>query len=542
MSQAIPATALLDGVQVRAIFVAAAVHLRESASAVDAINVYPVPDGDTGSNMSATLSEAVERTLLLSGHPALPDVLATISKGALYGARGNSGVILSQALRGFSTGVGGRLGLDAQGLAEGLGGAADAAYAAVTKPQEGTMLTVLRAASDRADEVVLGLPDGGREAPCHGVLAAAVLAAEASEAATIDQLAALREAGVTDAGGEGICVILRGLLAAIRGELPPPSLLPTRAIATLSGHATETFGFCTEFLIEPVDRPIDLGNLRASVTAPGNTSLVVVGDTQAARVHVHTPDPQTVLDAVETLGRVSRIKIEDMSFQNARFAATGSGATKRVALLAVSHGEGFDEIFHSLGATTTDLGRVAKPTAGAIAAAADALRTPDVIVLPNHKNVLLAAEQAVKLASCTLHVSPTRTLPGGIAAAIAFSPAASATENLRTMGAAGEAVRTVEVTISAANRSTDGIDARDGEAIALVDGRLVASTPDPADALLAGLARVAAGSLITVYGGEATTADSLESARQRIADAFPVAEVEAISAGQPLYPFRASVE
>ena len=537
-------TALIDGSRLRTIFIAAAAHLHNSAQAIDSINVYPVPDGDTGSNMSATLSESVERTLPLGEHPSVAELLTSLAKGALYGARGNSGVILSQALRGFAAGVGERPWLDAEGLAAGLGAAADGAYAAVSIPQEGTMLTVLRAAALGASATADSLPGSGRELPCAGVLEAAAAAAEKAEASTIDQLPALRAAGVTDAGGEGICVILRGMVAAVRGELPPPSLLPSRAIASLIGHAADKFGFCTEFMVESAGQPLDLPGLRSIARGPGNTSVVVVGDETAARVHVHTAKPEKMVDAGSTFGHVSRVKIEDMGAQNSRFEATGSGAGKRVALLAVSHGEGFDAIFRSLGAATTSLGEVAKPPAGAIAAAADALRTPDVIVLPNHRNVILAAQQAAKLASCTLHVVPTSTLPEGIAAAIAFSGSEGARQNMTTMVAASSAIRTVEVTTSAANRQADGVDAREGEAIAMVDGRLVISTMDPLEALIAGLAAAdaATASLVTLYGGEQTDATTLDSAHQRVAAAFPGLEIEVIASGQPLYPFIASVE
>ena len=537
-------TTLFDGQQLRTIFVAAAEHLRDSARAIDAINVYPVPDGDTGSNMSATLGEAVERTLTLGDDPSLSEFLAVLAKGSLYGARGNSGVILSQALRGFAAGVGERPLLDAEGLAAGLEAAADAAYAAVTKPQEGTMLTVLRAAALRAKEVADALPRSGSGLPCRGVLEAASAAAERAEEATIDQLPALRAAGVTDAGGEGICVILRGLVAAFRGELPRPTLVPSRPIASLGGHNEDAFGFCTEFMVEATNYPLDLVRLRALAGAEGNTSVVVVGDEQAARVHVHTAVARPLVDAASTFGRVSRVKVEDMGVQNSRFAATGSGASKRVALLAVSHGRGFDAIFRSLGAATTSLGEVAKPPAGAIAAAADALRTPDVIVLPNHKNVILAAQQAAELSTCTLHVVPTRSLPEGIAAAMVFSGTDGATRNVTEMVATHGSLRTVEVTIAAASRRADGVDSREGEAIALVDGRLVVSTPEPFDALLAGLeaATAAGASLITLYGGAATTAASLDAARQQVAASFPDCEVEAFDGGQPLYPYIASVE
>ena len=541
---AIPEAELLDGSQLRTIFVAAAGHLRDSSKAIDAINVYPVPDGDTGSNMSATLSEAVERTLTLGDRPAVAEVLTTLAKGSLYGARGNSGVILSQALRGFAAGVGERTLLDAEGLAAGLAAAAEGAYAAVTKPQEGTMLTVLRAAAERAKVISEGLPRDGREVPCRGVLEAATEAADLAEAATIDQLAALREAGVTDAGGEGICVILRGLTAAIRGELPAPSLMPSRPIASLNGHSADAFGFCTEFMLESAGELLNLAALRSLAGAEGNTSVVVVGDEQAARIHVHTASPQPVIDGAGAFGRVSRVKIEDMGAQYARFTKTGSGAGKRVAVLAVSHGKGFDDIFRSLGAATTALGEVTKPPAGEIAAAADALRTPDVIVLPNHKNVLLAAQQAAKLSACTLHVVSTTTLPEGIAAAMAFSGADGAKQNVTEMLATQGSLRTVEVTTSAADRQADGVSAREGEAIALVDGRLMVSTVDMVDALVAGLeaADAAGASLITLYGGEATTAAALLLARDRVAAAFHGAEIEVIDGGQPLYPFIASVE
>ena len=544
MTSANPGAVLIDGGQLRTIFIAAAEHLHSSAKAVDAINVYPVPDGDTGSNMSATLSESVERTLPLGDGLSVAELLTSLAKGALYGARGNSGVILSQALRGFAIGVGDRPWLDAEGLAAGLRAAADGAYAAVSKPQEGTMLTVLRAAAQGASAVADGLPGDGRGLPCAGVLDAAAAAAERAEAATTDQLPALRAAGVTDAGGEGICVILRGMVAAVRGELPPPTLMPRRAIASLIGHAADEFGFCTEFMVESAGQPLDLPGLRSMARAVGNTSVVVVGDETAARVHVHTAAPERMVAAGEMFGHVSRVKIEDMSAQNTRFEATGSGASKLVALLAVSHGEGFNAIFRSLGATITNLGEVAKPPAGAIAAAADALRTPDVIVLPNHRNVVLAAQQAAKLSSCTLHVLPTTTLPEGIGAAMAFSGSQGARQNMTNMVAASSAIRTVEVTRSAANRQADGVDAREGEAIALVDGRLVISTMDPLDALIAGLAAAdaASASLITLYGGEETGAITLASARKRISSAYPGMEIEAIVGGQLLYPFIASVE
>jgi len=217
---------LLDGSELRSAFAAAAHHLRELAPGIDAINVYPVPDGDTGSNMSATLRAAVEQTALLDGTPEIAPVLQALARGALYGARGNSGVILSQALRGFARGAGSPGRFDASTLAAGLREASAAAYAAMTQPQEGTMLTVLRRAAEGAAAHAAMLTGGGRSTPCAGTLAEAIRVAQEAETATIEQLPALREAGVPDAGGEGVCVILRGLYGAITGAAPAVCRFP----------------------------------------------------------------------------------------------------------------------------------------------------------------------------------------------------------------------------------------------------------------------------------------------------------------------------
>lgn len=532
----------LSGAELRSAFVAAAAHLGESARAVDAINVYPVPDGDTGSNMSATLRQATDETLLLPADAAPSEVLAALARGALYGARGNSGVILSQALRGFAAACTPGAPFDARSFALALAGAAQDAYRAVSHPVEGTMLTVLSRAAEAAAGAASALPAGGAGCAPHAILRAVVLAAEQAEARTIEQLPALREAGVPDAGGEGICVILRGLEAALTGVAARLPALPGRPIAMMAGHE-QGFGFCTEFLVEAADTPLDLDQLRALVTRPGAPSVVVVGDAQAARVHVHTLEPEALLAAAAEAGALSRVKVDDMTAQNVAFRETGGGATARAAVLALSHGPGLAEVFRGLGVAVAGLGFVVKPSSGDIAAAADALRKPDVIVLPNHKNVVPAARQAQALTTSTLHVIATETIPQGIAAALAFNPAASLTGNVAAMTTASASVRTVEVTTAAADRTADGVVAHRGESLALVDGRLVASLPDPIEALLAGLdASGAAGAtLVTLYAGDGAAA-ALERAVPLAQARFPGVEVEGIDGGQPLYPFLASVE
>jgi DAK2 domain fusion protein YloV len=535
---------VLDGARLRDALAAASRHLREMAGAIDAINVYPVPDGDTGSNMWATLREAVDATLLVPDPVTVSDLLATLARGALYGARGNSGVILSQALRGFATGVGNPAALDAASLARGLERAASAAYAAVGKPVEGTMLTVLRIAGETARSGAAAMPEGGAAQPCTGLLAAVITAAEAAEAATIEQLPALREAGVPDAGGEGVCVILRGLLGGITGQLPAEREIPHRPIAMMAGHARQAFGFCTEFILEAVDSPIPVETIRALASANGNTSVVIVGDEQVLRVHTHTARPHELIDEAATFGRIERAKIEDMSAQSVRYEATGSGAGARIAVLALSRGAGFDDIFRSLGVEVADLGEVVKPPAGEIAQAADALGIPDVIVLPNHRNVVLSARQAATLTRCTLHVVPTETLPQGIAAAFAFDRDEPVAGNERAMESARKTVQTVEVTMAAANRTTEGLSVKRGEAIALVDSRLVAAASAIDAALFAGLDHcdMRGASLITVFAGREVADDQNARLREAIAERYPGVEVEAVRGDQPLYPLIASIE
>lgn len=513
-----------------------------AAERIDAINVYPVPDGDTGSNMAATMQEAAAAARVAASLSAA-ETAAAAARGALYGARGNSGVILSQALRGFADALLDRRELDAAGLARGLVGAADAAYRAVSQPKEGTMLTVLREAADAAGLAAARLPRGGDGVPCLAVLERAVAAARIAEARTIEMLPTLREAGVPDAGGEGICVLLDGMAARLRGEMVYLTIVagPGHAREFAAAHADDVSGFCTEFVLEPRDGGrLDLERLRALAEASGS-SVVIVGDDRLARVHLHTEEPDALIAAVATLGTPARVKIDDMRAQRQQFEQVGSGATAAVGLLALSRGEGFDRVFESLGARVLDLGRQEKPAAGEIARAAEAVGAADVIVLPNHENVLLAADQARLLARCTLHVVPTQTLPQGVAAAFAFDPALRAPESAERMARAAAQVRTVEVTMAAASRVADGVAVEAGQGIAVVDGRLVAACGSVEDALSAGIA--AAGGteagLITVYVGEGGNAAAAE---QLVRNAFPQAEVDVIAGGQPLYPYIVAVE
>ncbi len=525
----------LDGARLLHALRAAAGHLTLRAAAIDAINVYPVPDGDTGSNMAATLREAVRAAEGVPAGAGAGEILTALATGALYGGRGNSGVILSQALRGIAAAAGTSTTIGASTLRDALAAAATMAYRAVATPVEGTMLTVLRAAAEAA-----------RGDTIEAVLESATTGAEAAEAATPALLPALAEAGVTDAGGEGICTILRALAAAITGEplgLEEAGPRAPLTFAGTSGHERDAFGFCTEFLVEAAAVPIDLDALQAWLRPPEYRSVVVVGDAEVARVHAHTATPQALLDHAAGWGALSRVKVEDMAAQHVRFAQSGSGAGARVALLALSPGEGFDTVFQSLGARTLRLDAVAKPSAGDLAAAADALLSADVLLLPNHPNVLMAAELAASLTRCTLTVIPSRSVTQGIAGTLAFDAAADAPVNATRVSEALRRVRTVEVTTAAADRSADGLAVSAGDAIAFVDGRLVAKAATLKAALESGLISAGApGALVTLYFGAGVS----ESDGRRLGEALlrdlHAGDIQVLPGGQELYPYIASVE
>ena len=375
------------------------------------------------------------------------------------------------------------------------------------------------------------------------VLEAALAAAEVAETLTIDQLPALREAAVTDAGGEGICVILRGLVAALRGERPAPVAVPDRPLATLAGHSPDGFGYCTEFVLEAQTRAVDIDAVRDHTRGAGLGSVVIVGDERALRVHVHTDEPERLLAEVAAFGSVTRAKFEDMTAQHRRFRAEGSGAGARTALLALSSGAGFDRVFESLGANVHALGEIVKPAAGDIAKAADALGAADVIVLPNHQNVIPAAEQAIGLTRCTLRVVPTTSLAEGAAVAVAFNADASVVDNTAILTEARAATRSVELTRAAAARTADGVAVRAGDVIALVDGKLVMAEDDATKALLAALAEAGAAeaAIVTIYTGT-DFHDSANELEERCEAAFDGVEVEVLEGGQPLYELVAAVE
>ena len=507
---------------------------------VDALNVFPVPDGDTGTNMLLTLQSAVDEIRDLDAAD-LSLMAKRASHGALMGARGNSGVILSQIFRGFSVGIGTSPAVDARGLAHAFSVGADVAYRAVIKPTEGTMLSVARDSARGAEAKAATSTD-----LTEVVRAACVAAAEAVER-TPDQLPILKQAGVIDAGGFGLQLILEGFLKRMTGE----------AIATFERPATQHarpkpieaptmgWGYCTEFIINGADLAVD--DVRAEILRHGESALVV-GDDAAIKVHVHTQEPAVVISYASSVGRLSRLKVDDMSAQHHRLQGESirrPASTKHLALVAVASGDGFRRILESLGVdSVVSGGQTMNPSAEDILAAVESVPSSDVLLLPNNGNVIMTAQQVAELTKKHVRVVPSRSLPQGIAALFAFDFSADLAANATAMSRALGSVQTIEVTRAVRASEVDGLKIAENDVIGLLDDRIVEAGPSPEKVVQAVLKRIDAAKVgtVTIYAGVDAAEKERETLRGWIVKQFPAASVEVQSGEQALYPYVLAVE
>jgi uncharacterized protein len=529
----------LDGQALRAAFAAAADWLGRNAAAIDAINVYPVPDGDTGSNMAATLRDA------LTASPSVDsagEFATALAHQALLSARGNSGVILSQWLRGLAEGLRASTVADGVALAAAVQAAADAAYAATERPQEGTILTVARAAAE-------GAATQAGEKPAV-VLCAARDQARQALARTPELLPVLKQAGVVDSGGMGLVVLLEGLALATCGEAAPSELAGAGQIQQdwLEAHASRessAFAYCTEFVLEGVTAN---HGLAAALPALGD-SLLVVGEPPTLHIHLHTDDPGAALSLGTRQGALVRVKVEDMRRQAAQLADRSRAGHEARAIVplgvvCVVPGAGAAALAHNLGARATVLAEQGRnPSVAALLNAVGQAAVDQALLLPGHKNVIMAGEQAAA-SDARITVVPTRSLPQSMSALLAFDALADLATNLAAMRAAIAAVRTVDVTRAARATIIAGLEVEANTPIALLDGEPLLAATTSLDALLDALAAVAPdeGAAITLYGGATLAAADLEHAAGALRARFPSAEVDAVQADQPHYDFVAGVE
>jgi hypothetical protein len=495
---------------------------------IDDLNVYPVPDGDTGTNLTLTVRAVVE-ALEAPGPDDRVALAKDVSRAALMGARGNSGVILSQIVRGATESL-----AESDDVAKALRSASDAAYRAVKKPVEGTMLTAIRELADAAQR--------------NADLVAVVAAGDASVLRTREMLPVLREAGVVDAGAAGLVEILRGIAASLAGEELPEAPAADEEEAGLDAIHQELspFRYCTVFMVEGTD--LDADKLEHQLELLGD-SLLVVGDRTALKVHVHTDDPGAALSLGVAQGTIDGIEIANMHQQTAQrearllqAVAAPRRATAACGLVAVAAGAGNRRLFESLGAVVVDGGTTMNPSTADLVAAIEAAEEAEVLVLPNNGNVIMGAEQAVANASHAARVVPTRTLQAGLAAVVVFDPARSADENVAAMEAAIEAVATGAVTIASRDVQLNGIAVRKGTWLGLADGEPVAGGDqfdDVARAVVEALLAEPRG-LLTLLTGEQPP--SLETLVADLEATHPELELEVHDGGQPHYALLLAAE
>jgi DAK2 domain fusion protein YloV len=523
-----------DGLLFRESLKGALSWLQTNRDQINQLNVFPVPDGDTGTNMLLTLQAAVA-TLDRRNDANLAAVARAAAHSALMGARGNSGVIFSQILRGFAQRVAGQPDVDARGLAAAFREGAAVAYRAVMKPTEGTILSVARAAAAAAER---GAQETG---DLTEVMRIVVDEARRAVERTPSQLAILREAGVVDAGGYGLLIILEGFLKTVRGEAPEAF---QQGAAAVSGPravvAPEVgWGYCTEFIVNGQDLP--LAQMQEGMSALGDSALVV-GDEVAVRVHVHTVDPAALISYASGFGTISKLKVDDMTQQHHRILAQPA---KEIAIVAVAPGEGFAQILRSLGVdAVVPGGATMNPSIQDLLRAVDSVPATQVLLLPDNGNVILTAQQVPQLTRKRVAVIPARNLPQGIAAVLAIDFRASLEQNAHAMAAAIERVQAIEVTHAVRDSAVDGLTIHRGDLIGLLNDRVVAAGGTPAEIVARVLATLDLGrfATLTIYTGESVDAQEGQALAQDLRRRFPGLEVDLHEGRQAHYPYVIAVE
>ncbi len=527
---------------------------------INELNVFPVPDGDTGTNMSMTLNTAA-RELEVKAPKTLGEAAEKTASAMLRGARGNSGVITSLLFRGISRSLKEKKEATASEFAAAMNEGVSAAYKAVMKPTEGTILTVSRLASAAAEEAAK------KEKDPAAVLDQAILAGEEALKNTMELNPVLKKAGVVDAGGVGYMEILRSFRRVLRGEAEAPVRTVAPEQSAEGGHAsvftqfdTEediTFTYCTEFIVsKDNDKSVDL--LRSFLASIGD-SAVVLDDEELIKVHVHSDRPGDVLTEALTYGALQTVKVENMRLQhsakleeaqpNARKAPSPApkpaAPVKPLGIVSVCAGEGLANLFRELGADEiVSGGQTMNPSTEDILHAVEAAGGKTVIVLPNNKNIIMAAQQCVGLTDREVIVVPSTTVPQGISAMLALDPAASPAEAAEAMNGAIGGVKTISVTYAARDSSFDGREIREGEYLALQDGKMLCNVPDKkalTKAIGDALADCGA-EFISIFYGEDVAAGEAEAFSEAIGSFVPDAEISLVSGGQPVYYYLISAE
>ncbi|MCM3279325.1 DAK2 domain-containing protein [Exiguobacterium sp. MER 193] len=554
----------LDGVALSNMIANGAANLSQNADYVDSLNVFPVPDGDTGTNMNLTMTSGAKEVAAMNTSD-IAEVSSKFARGLLMGARGNSGVILSQLFRGFGKAVEGKTELTTVDFAEALKRGVDTAYKAVMKPVEGTILTVAREAADEA------LLASESTSDFTEFMKRVIVEAKASLDRTPDLLPVLKEVGVVDSGGQGLLVIYEGFLVSLEGkELEKPHTPVMDALIEAEHHAhaaqgfmsTEDieFGYCTEIMVrfqedKLKDAPFNEDAFRNELSELGD-SLLVVADEELLKVHVHVETPGEVITKGQRFGELVAVKIENMRQQHSTILEEEHGANQHgvqqaekpkapFAIVTVAMGEGVSELFRSLGAAhVIEGGQTMNPSTEDIVKAIESAHAEHVFIFPNNSNIIMAAEQAASVAPCGVSVIPTKTVPQGLAAAIAFNPEADVEMNEQAMKAAAATVKSGQVTYAVRDTSIDGVEIKKDEHMAIAEKKIVSSSPSSLEAAkrLVDALIDADDEIVTILTGEGSSASDVEALTSYIESVNDEIEIEVHDGKQPLYSYIFSVE
>ncbi|WP_240077848.1 DAK2 domain-containing protein [Enterococcus gallinarum] len=541
---------------------AGAARLQVNAEFVNSLNVFPVPDGDTGTNMNLSMTSGAKAVADATSEK-VGDLATTLSKGLLMGARGNSGVILSQLFRGFAKAIPTVETLTAPELAQAFTHGVETAYKAVMKPVEGTILTVARIAAEYGEKKAQTSDD------CVEVMKAVVHGAKRALAKTPDLLPVLKEVGVVDSGGQGLLFIYEGFLNALTGEYqanevyePTPAAMDEMVNAehhrSVQGQmATEDikFGYCTEIMVKigegpTVDSTFDYETFRNYLNELGD-SLLVVNDDEIIKVHVHTEHPGEVMNYGQKFGSLIKIKVDNMRVQHETILEHDqpSAAVKRprtpYAIIAIAAGDGLNKLFTSLGASyVISGGQTMNPSTEDIVTAINEVNADQVIVLPNNKNIFMAAQQAAEVSDIPVAVVETRTISQGMTAMLAFNEQATLAENQQAMTEILSSLVSGSVTHAIRNTAIDGIEITEGDFLGMVDGKIVVSVPDCFSASMDTLQKMISDEteIVTIIIGEEGKAKEAAKIEAALTEIYPEIEVEIHQGDQPVYPYLFSAE
>lgn len=545
----------IDGLMFRRMILSGAHNLKKNADYVDSLNVFPVPDGDTGTNMNLSMSSgAAEVEPLNDAH--IGNVGKHFSKGLLMGARGNSGVILSQLFRGFSKAIETKEEIDADDFIEALKQGVNTAYKAVMKPVEGTILTVAKDAGKKAEEFT------GTDVSMVDLITSTLEEAKASLKRTPDLLPVLKEVGVVDSGGQGLVYVYEGFLSALTGEEIPEDPAQSAESFTDDGHDHDNdfndfmsvddieHGYCTEFMVRFEDdkRQFNEDDFRNEMSEFGD-SLLVINDDEIVKVHVHTEKPGEAFTYAATYGELIKMKVENMREQFRTVHGENNAAAQKdfyeTAIITVSSGDGINELFKSIGVThVINGGQTMNPATEDIVNVIKGEDVKQVIILPNNKNIIMAAEQAAEVLEIPAIVVASTSIPEGLASMLSFNPDATLEDNKAAMSESLEHVQTGQVTYSVRDTKIDGVDIKKDQHMGIAEGKIITAKDSKKDALHTLISKMIneETEIITILIGEDGTEEEVESVIEDIEGTHEDVEFEIHNGAQPVYSYLISVE